>query len=115
MSEPTLEQALRRTASAATSYATAELTRTVGPEVVDGVQRFVKGDPRALYDSVGAEAERRGHAKRTAYAGAGGLLGAILGSFFGRFGAAFGALAGALFGATMGQKRDARPALPPQT
>lgn len=59
------------------------------------------------------EAHRRGHAQRTAYAGAGGLLGALLGSFFGRAGAGLGGLFGALLGAVFGQRRDQRvPALP---
>lgn len=52
------------------------------------------------------EASRRGHAKQTAFAGVGGLLGGILGSFRGPGGAAVGGLLGALFGALLGWHKD---------
>lgn len=77
--------------------------------------RIAHVDPDRLHRRIHEEAGRRGHEKRTAYAGLGGLFGALLGSFFGRAGAGAGGLLGALFGAILGQRRDAeraRPALP---
>lgn len=66
-----------------------------------------------LISRANGEASERGHGQRTAFAGAGGLLGAILGSFFGRSGAGFGGLLGALIGAFVGQRKDqGLPALP---
>ncbi len=59
-----------------------------------------------IVGKVGHEAERRGHAQQTAFAGAGGMFGAVLGSFFGKHGAAFGGLLGAFLGAFFGNRRD---------
>jgi membrane associated rhomboid family serine protease len=66
-------------------------------------------DPGQLSRRLHDEARRRGHPRRTAYAGVGGLFGALLGSFFGRAGAGLGGLLGALFGAVLGHRRDREP------
>ncbi len=74
-----------------------KLVETARSEGMGGVHR-----------RLGDEASRRGHAKRTAFAGAGGLLGGMLGSFRGPWGAALGGLLGALLGALLGSREDRR-------